>query len=166
MTDAWEHSETKNSGRLISTADNVLSALMVNGEDGTKAMYGLSLYRGNGCCTYVKKAWLDKAGIDASKVKDVQMDFNTYYGYLKQMAQTMGHYVISSPGFIHPEAPNTNYLPEFYQKAQYTFYKDTSGKYVDGFAQPEMKEALQRIQQTRQQKPVYFHTGQVHGQIR
>ena len=59
MTDAWEHSETKNSGRLISTADNVLSALMVNGEDGTKAMYGLSLYRGNGCCTYVKKAWLD-----------------------------------------------------------------------------------------------------------
>ena len=46
MTDAWEHSETKNSGRLISTADNVLSALMVNGEDGTKAMYGLSLYRG------------------------------------------------------------------------------------------------------------------------
>ena len=146
MTDAWEHSETKNSGRLISTADNVLSALMVNGEDGTKAMYGLSLYRGNGCCTYVKKAWLDKAGIDASKVKDVQMDFNTYYGYLKQMAQTMGHYVISSPGFIHPEAPNTNYLPEFYQKAQYTFYKDTSGKYVDGFAQQEMKEALQRIQ--------------------
>lgn len=146
MTDAWEDSETKNSGRLISTADNVLSALMVNGEDGTKAMYGLSLYRGNGCCTYVKKAWLDKAGIDASKVKDVQMDFNTYYGYLKQMAQTMGHYVISSPGFIHPEAPNTNYLPEFYQKAQYTFYKDTSGKYVDGFAQQEMKEALQRIQ--------------------
>lgn len=146
MTDAWEHSETKNSGRLISTADNVLSALMVNGEDGTKAMYGLSLYRGNGCCTYVKKAWLDKAGIDVSKVKDVQMDFNTYYGYLKQMAQTMGHYVISSPGFIHPEAPNTNYLPEFYQKAQYTFYKDTSGKYVDGFAQQEMKEALQRIQ--------------------
>ena len=119
MTDAWEHSETKNSGRLISTADNVLSALMVNGEDGTKAMYGLSLYRGNGCCTYVKKAWLDKAGIDASKVKDVQMDFNTYYGYLKQMAQTMGHYVISSPGFIHPEAPNTNYLPEFYQKKRY-----------------------------------------------
>ena len=146
MTDAWNSSETKNSGRLISTADNVLSALMVNGEDGTKAMYGLSLYRGNGCCTYVKKAWLDKAGIDASKVKDVQMDFNTYYGYLKQMAQTMGHYVISSPGFIHPEAPNTNYLPEFYQKAQYTFYKDTSGKYVDGFAQQEMKEALQRIQ--------------------
>ena len=77
------------------------------------------LCRGNGCCTYVKKAWLDKAGIDASKVKDVQMDFNTYYGYLKQMAQTMGHYVISSPGFIHPEAPNTNYLPEFYQKKRY-----------------------------------------------
>jgi ABC-type glycerol-3-phosphate transport system substrate-binding protein len=66
MTDAWNNSETKNSGRLISTADNVLSALMVNGEDGTKAMYGFSPYRGNGCCTYVKAAWLTKAGIAAT----------------------------------------------------------------------------------------------------
>ena len=41
MTDAWNSSETKKSGRLISTADNVLSALMVNGEDGTKAMDSL-----------------------------------------------------------------------------------------------------------------------------
>lgn len=40
MTDAWNSSETKKSGRLIDTAENVLSALLVNGEDGTKAMYG------------------------------------------------------------------------------------------------------------------------------
>lgn len=146
MTDAWTNSETKKSGRLISTADNVLSALMVNGEDGTKAMYGLSLYRGNGCCTYIKKAWLDKANIDVAKVKDVQMDFNTYYGYLKQMAQTVGHYVISGPGFVSKEAPYTNYLPEFYQQANFTFYQDSSGKYVDGFAQQSMKDALQRLQ--------------------
>ena len=59
MTDAWNSSETKKSGRLIDTAENVLSALLVNGEDGTKAMYGFSPYRGNGCCTYIKKAWLD-----------------------------------------------------------------------------------------------------------
>lgn len=39
MTDVWNVSETKNSGRLIiSMAENVLSARMVNGEDGNKAM--------------------------------------------------------------------------------------------------------------------------------
>ena len=146
MTDAWNSSETKKSGRLISTADNVLSALMVNGEDGTKAMYGFSPYRGNGCCTYIKKAWLDDAGIDVSKVDNVTMDFNTYYGILKQLAAKKGHYVISAPDFISTEPPYTNYLPEFYQKANYTFYKDSSGKYVDGFSEKAMQDALQRIQ--------------------
>ena len=146
MTDAWANSETKKSGRLIDTAENVLSALMVNGEDGTQAMYGFSPYRGNGCCTYIKKAWLDKAGIDSSKLADEQMNFETYYGILKKLAASAGHYVISSPGFVSNEAPYTNYLPEFFQKASYTFYKDSSGKYVDGFAEKAMEEALQRIQ--------------------
>ena len=146
MTDAWNSSETKKSGRLISTADNVLSALMVNGEDGTKAMYGFSPYRGNGCCTYIKKTWLDAAGISTADVEGKTLDFNTYYGYLKQMAANKGHYVISAPGFISNEAPYTNYLPEFYQQASYTFYKNSSGQYVDGFAEDKMKEALQRIQ--------------------
>ena len=146
MTDAWNSSETKKSGRLISTADNVLSALMVNGEDGTKAMYGFSPYRGNGCCTYIKKAWLDAAGISTADVEGKTLDFNTYYGYLKQMAANKGHYVISAPGFISNEAPYTNYLPEFYQQANYTFYKNSSGQYVDGFSEDKMKEALQRIQ--------------------
>lgn len=146
MTDAWNNSETKNSGRLISTADNVLSALTVAGEDGKKAMYGFSPYRGNGCCTYIKKAWLTKAGIDVSKVENVTMDFNTYYGYLKQLSSSVGHYVISAPGFVSDEAPYTNYLPEFFQKAQYSFYQNTSGKYVDGFSEQLMKDALQRIQ--------------------
>lgn len=147
MTDSWEKSETKNSGRLISTADNVLSALMVAGEDGQKAMYGYSPYRGNGCCTYIKKAWLTDAGIDVSKVDGVQMDFDTYYGYLKTMADKKGHYVISAPGFVnYKEAPFTNYLPEFYQKANFTFYQNSSGKYVDGFSEQAMKDALKRIQ--------------------
>ncbi|MDD6845747.1 MAG: ABC transporter substrate-binding protein, partial [Clostridia bacterium] len=146
MTDAWANSETKNSGRLISTADNVLSSLLVAGEDGKKGMYGFSPYRGNGCCTYIKKAWLEKAGIDVAKVENVTMDFNTYYGYLKEMAKAAGHFVISAPGFVSNEAPYTNYLPEFFQKAQYSFYKNTSGKYVDGFSEQIMKDALQRIQ--------------------
>ncbi len=146
MTDAWNNSETKNSGRLISTATDVLNSLMVTGDDGKKAMYGFSPTRGNGCCTYLKKAWLTKAGIDVSKVEGQTMDFNTYYGYLKQLSSAAGHYVISAPGFVSDEAPYTNYLPEFFQKAQYSFYQSTSGKYVDGFSEQLMKDALQRIQ--------------------
>lgn len=146
MTDAWNNSETKKSGRLIEAADKVLSGLLVNGEDGTKSMYGFSPYRGNGCCTYLKKSWLDKAGIDVASVEGKTLTFNEYYDILKKMRDTVGHYVISAPDFISAEAPYTNYLPEFYQKAQYTFYKSADGKYVDGFTQQEMKDALQRIQ--------------------
>lgn len=146
MTDAWNNSETKKSGRLIDAADKVLSGLLVNGEDGTKSMYGFSPYRGNGCCTFLKKSWLDKAGIDVASVEGKTLTFNEYYDILKKMRDTVGHYVISAPDFISAEAPYTNYLPEFYQKAQYTFYKSADGKYVDGFTQQEMKDALQRIQ--------------------
>ena len=146
MTNAWNNSDEKKSGRLIDAADKVLSGLLVNGEDGTKSMYGFSPYRGNGCCTYLKKSWLDKAGIDVASVEGKTLTFNEYYDILKKMRDTVGHYVISAPDFISAEAPYTNYLPEFYQKAQYTFYKSADGKYVDGFTQQEMKDALQRIQ--------------------
>ena len=146
MTDAWENSDLKKSGRLVEGSEGTLNNLMVYGEDGEKAMYGFSSYRGDGCVTYVKKAWLTAAGIDPAKVDGVTMDFNTYYGYLKQMSQAKGHYVISSPGFIGTEAPYTNYLPEFYQDAKYSFYQNASGEYVDGFSEDAMKKALQRIQ--------------------
>lgn len=146
MTDAWNASETKNSGRLIKTADNVLNALQVTGLDGQKRMYGFSPYRGNGCCTYVKKTWLEAAGHQVSDVQGKTLTFDEYYKILKDMQQAKNSVVISSAGYIGPEAPYTNYLPEFYQKAQYSFYKAADGKYVDGFAQKEMQDALTRIQ--------------------
>jgi len=59
---------------------------------------------------------------------------------LKKMKEARGiDYVISAPGFYSKEAPYTNYLPEFYQNAQFTFYYDQSkGEYVDGFSQKEI----------------------------
>ncbi len=147
MTDAWANSETKKSGRVIKAADQVLEALMVQGSDGNKHMYGFSPYRGNGCCTYLKASWLKKANIDSATVKGKKMSFNEYYDILKKLKETTASsYVISGPGFISKEAPYTNYLPEFYQKANFTFYKAADGKYVDGFTQKEMKDALQRLQ--------------------
>ena len=45
MTEAWENSNTKNSGRF--TGDSVIEGLKINGH-----LYGFSPARGNGCVTY------------------------------------------------------------------------------------------------------------------
>lgn len=148
MTDAWENSATKASGRLVSVGEDVMQGNTYLGPDGEKHLYGFSPARGNGCCTYIKKKWLDKAGIDVSTVKDKTLTYDEYYDILKKLkASTDSDYVISAPSFISKEAPYTNYLPEFYQNAQYTFYYDEAAKeYKDGFSQQAMKDALQRIQ--------------------
>lgn len=146
MTDAWNASETKNSGRLIDTAQKVYDSLMVNGDDGNKAMYGFTPARGNGCVTYVKSSWAEAAGYNPSDLETKQMSWDEYYAMLKKMAEVKGHYVLSAPGFVSNEAPYTNYLPEFFQQAQFSFYKDSTGKYVDGFSEKAMEEALTRIQ--------------------
>ena len=150
MTDAWEQSATKNSGRLTDMADAVMSGNVLAGPDGTKALYGFSPTRGNGCCTYVKASALKAAGLDPDKVANETMTYDQYYDMLKkiQAASSNKNYVISTSGFVaggnKPEAPYTNYLPEFYQDAKFTFYlKD--GKYVDGFSEEAMKKAMDRL---------------------
>jgi len=152
MTDAWEQSATKNSGRLTDMANSVMAANEVAGPDGTKALYGFSPTRGNGCCTYIKVSSLEAAGYKADEVANKTMTYDEYYKLLKdiQAASDNKNFVISTSGFVaggnsgKPEAPYTNYLPEFYQDAQFTFYlKD--GQYVDGFAEDSMKKAMDRL---------------------
>lgn len=152
MTDAWEQSATKNSGRLTEMANSVMAANEVAGPDGTKALYGFSPTRGNGCCTYIKVSSLEAAGYKADEVANKTMTYDEYYKLLKDIhaASDNKNFVISTSGFVaggnsgKPEAPYTNYLPEFYQDAQFTFYlKD--GKYVDGFAEDSMKKAMDRL---------------------
>ena len=152
MTDAWEQSATKNSGRLTEMANSVMAANEVAGPDGTKALYGFSPTRGNGCCTYIKVSSLEAAGYKADEVANKTMTYDEYYKLLKdiQAASDNKNFVISTSGFVaggnsgKPEAPYTNYLPEFYQDAQFTFYlKD--GEYVDGFAEDSMKKAMDRL---------------------
>ena len=147
MTDAWANSATKASGRLISDAEKIMQANYVRGVDGEKALYGFVPTRGNGCVTYVKKAWLDNCGLD------VPTNYDEYLAMLE--AFTTGDpdgngvngdtYGVSAAGFIGTEAPYTNYLPEFYQDANPSFYKAEDGTWKDGFTEDSMKSALERM---------------------
>ena len=109
MTEAYDNSELKD--RI--TDQSVIDGLKIDG-----SLYGISPARGNGCITYVKKAWLDNCGLEVP---------TTYDEYLAMLeAFTTGDpdgngvdgdtYGVSSAGLIGTEAPYTNYLPEFYQE--------------------------------------------------
>lgn len=141
MTDAWENSELKASGRYKGEA--ILDKLKIDGK-----LYGFAHESGKGCITYIKKSWLDNVGMEAP---------TTYDEYLKMLEAFSTQdpdgngvngdtYGVSAAGFVAPEAPWTMYLPEFYQGATVDFVKDENGKWVDGFLQDNMKETLQRMQ--------------------
>ena len=134
MTEAWENSKTKNSGRF--TGDNVFEGLKVDGK-----LYGFAPTRGNGCVTYVKKAWMDECGIT-----EAPTTYDAYIEMLKAFTEKYGTYAVSAAGFVGGEAPFINYLPEFYQDAYPYFVQQEDGTWVDGFTQDNMKAALQRIQ--------------------
>ncbi len=140
MTDAWENSETKNSGRFL--GDSVYEGLKLDDR-----LYGITPTRGNGCLTYIKKAWLDNVGLEAPTTYD------EYIAVLK--AFTEGDpdgngidgdtYGVSAAGLIGPEAPWVNYLPEFYQDAYPDFYQKEDGTWADGFTEEAMKGAFERL---------------------
>ena len=139
MTEAWENSKTKNSGRF--TGDNVFEGLKIDGK-----LYGFAPTRGNGCVTYVKKAWLNAVDMEAPKT------FDEYIAMCEAFVQKdpdgngkADTYAISAAGFIGNEAPFINYLPEFYQDAYPYFVKGDDGVWYDGFLTDTMKAALQRL---------------------
>lgn len=139
MTEIYEQSKLKE--RIEN--QNLIDALRING-----LLYGIPSTRGNGCVTYVKKAWLDRVGMDTPT------NFEEYMEMCR--AFTVGDpdgngvdgdtYALSAPGLMGSEAPYTNYLPEFYQDANPSFYRDDDGVWHDGFAEQPMRDALQRLQ--------------------
>ena len=143
MTEAWENSELKKRQEAYDGA-GVVEGVKIDGH-----LYGMPATRGNGCVTYVKQTWMDNCGItsaptnweeykamlDAFMTGDPDgdgVDGNTYAA-------------VASAGFVGTEAPYVNYLPEVYQDAYPSFYKDANGTWVDGFTEDSMKAALQRL---------------------
>lgn len=137
----WENSELKASGRIVN--ESIIDSLYIDG-----GLYGFSPARGNGCLTYIKQAWLDKANLQAPT------NWDEYLNMIKTFTEMdmdgdgdpSNDYGVSAAGLIGAEAPYTNFLPEIYQDAYPDFYKNESGQWVDGFSEDAMKEALQRLQ--------------------
>ncbi len=140
MTETWENSELKASGRVIS--EDVIDNMKLNGQ-----LYGFPVGRGNGCITYVKKKWLDNCGLQAPETYD------EYLNMLKAFTEgdpdgngvngdTFG---VSAAGIIGKEAPYINYLPEFYQDSYPSFEKGDDGVWYDGFTKDNFKAALTRL---------------------
>ncbi len=139
MTDAWENSATKNSGRF--NGDLVEEGMKIDGR-----MYGFADGHGNGCLTYIKKAWLDAVGLDVPTTYDEFIAVCD--AFVNQDPDGNGEadtYALAAAGFIGPEAPWINYLPNFYQDATPYFYQHDDGTWSDGFVEPEMKSALERL---------------------
>ncbi len=129
----------------------ILPAINENLKDAEGHLYGFAPTYGNGCVTYVKKAWLDAVGIDASTIKT----YDDYYNMLLAFHNgdpdgngvTGDTYGVVAAGFMGNEAPWINYLPEFWQDAYPALLQDESGVWYDGFQTEETKAALLRLRQ-------------------
>ncbi|MGN1180519.1 MAG: ABC transporter substrate-binding protein [Suilimivivens sp.] len=142
MTEAYENADFQ--ARMDLPAIN--EGLKRNGK-----LYGFAPTYGNGCVTYVKKAWLDACGINADDIKT----YDDYYAMLKKFHDedpdgngvNGDTYGVVAAGFIGNEAPYINYLPEFWQDAYPAIVQDANGTWIDGFQTDATKQALLRLQQ-------------------
>ncbi|MDE7267593.1 MAG: extracellular solute-binding protein, partial [Lachnospiraceae bacterium] len=120
-------------------------------KDSEGHLYGFAPTYGNGCVTYVKKAWLDAVGIDINDIKT----YDDYYDMLKKFhdedpdgnGKAGDTYGVVAAGFVGNEAPYINYLPEFWQDAYPSLLQGDDGVWYDGFQTEETKAALLRMQQ-------------------
>ena len=139
MTYAWEMS-TSNCKQIID--EDYVDALRINGK-----LYGFPMAAGNGTITYVRQDWLDEAGLD------MPTNYDEFIEMLRAFKERgNGAIPITAAGLLNTETPYDIYLREFYQDAVPDFYVDEeTGQYVDGFAEPEMVEAITRLRDAFQE---------------
>ncbi len=140
MTEAWNNSDS-NCKKIID--EDYVDALKING-----VLYGFPMAAGNGTITYVREDWMKEAGLSNPK------NYDEFINMLRAFkARGGGAIPLTASGFLNNgETPYDIYLREFYQDAIPDFYKDEeTGMYVDGFAQDEMKEAMQRLRDAYQE---------------
>ncbi len=145
MADAYANAEFQSRLTLKDINENL--------KDKDGHLYGFAPTYGNGCVTYVKKAWLDAVGLTVDDIKT----YDDYYNMLLKFHNedpdgngvTGDTYGVIAAGFLldNAEAPFINYLPEFWQGAYPSLLQDDSGVWYDGFQTQETKDALVRMHQ-------------------
>ena len=88
-------------------------------KDSEGHLYGFAPTYGNGCVTYVKKAWLDKVGLSADDIKTFDDYYNMLLKFHNEDPDGNGidgdTYGVVAAGYMGNEAPWINYMPEFWQ---------------------------------------------------
>ena len=83
MASAYDNAEFQSRMILPSVNENL--------KDSQGHLYGFAYGYGNGCVTYVKKAWLDAVGLNADDIKT----YDDYYDMLMETEQTVILMVLS-----------------------------------------------------------------------
>lgn len=145
MASAYDNAEFQSRLTLKDINENL--------KDKDGHLYGFAPTYGNGCVTYIKKAWLDAVGLSVDDIKT----FDDYYNMLKKFHDedpdgngTNGDtYGVIAAGYLpdNAEAPFINYLPEFWQGAYPSLIQGDDGVWYDGFQTQETKDALVRMHQ-------------------
>jgi len=141
LSDAYDNAEFQERVTLPLVNENLKNS------DGTQ--YGFAPTYGNGCVTYIKKAWLDAVGLSVDDIKT----FDDYYNMLLAFTNDdpdgngeSGTYGVIAAGYGKlDEAPYINYMPEFWQGAYPSFYQNSDGEWVDGFTEQATIDALTRL---------------------
>ena len=138
MTDAWNNSELKASGNVD---EKYVDALKIDDK-----LFGFPMTKGNGTITYLRGDWMEKLNLE------VPTNYEEFLTVLRAFRDNDpdGNGVddtipISAAGLIGDETPYDIYLREFYQDARPDII-EVDGKFVDGMLEPNMKDALKRMQ--------------------
>lgn len=130
LLDLDKYFKTSENAKKIKS--EVLDAIKLDGK-----IYSVPNESYNGTVDYIRKDWLDKLGLKPPKTYD------EYYNMLKKFKtlKVDGKEVtpVTAAGIM-----SVNYLVDFYQDARPDF-TEKNGKWVDGFTEPEMKGALERL---------------------
>lgn len=131
MTDAWEKSPLRDK-----IDKKYIDALSINGR-----LYGFPVEKYPGTVTYLRKDWLDEAGLDIPASYD---EFLNVLRAFKARGEDIVPY--TAAGLLWSEQPGSMYLSKFYQDADPgILYDEEKGEYYDGFTTPEMYAAIQRL---------------------
>ena len=137
ITQYWNESELLSSSNFY--GKEAMERLQIDGK-----LYGFSPVRGYTNVIYIRKSWLEQAGLSVPKTYD------EFYQMLAAFSDNnmdgKDTYGMTAPGFISVEEPYTSFLQPFYQKAIADIYQNSSGEWIDGFEQQDMLDALYRLQ--------------------